>query len=84
MDYELCGGAMLLGLSKTVVKGHGNSRAKGFSICIEQAANAVRGDMVTKIKTLVDNTNAAIEAAEQAKQAEQSQSTEENTAGTQA
>ena len=68
MDYEACGGAMLLGLSKTVVKGHGNSKAKGFAVCIEQAANAVRGDMVNKIKTLVDTTNAAIVAAEEAKQ----------------
>ena len=68
MDYEACGGAMLLGLSKTVVKGHGNSKAKGFAVCIEQAANAVRGDMVNKIKTLVDTTNAAIAAAEEAKQ----------------
>ena len=72
MDYEACGGAMLLGLSKTVVKGHGNSKAKGFAVCIEQAANAVRGDMVNKIKTLVDTTNAAIAAAEEAKQTAQS------------
>ena len=71
MDYEACGGAMLLGLSKTVVKGHGNSKAKGFAVCIEQAANAVRGDMVNKIKTLVDKTNEAIAAAEEAKQATQ-------------
>lgn len=71
MDYEACGGAMLLGLSKTVVKGHGNSKAKGFAVCIEQAANAVRGDMVNKIKTLVDTTNAAIAAAEEAKQTAQ-------------
>ena len=57
MDYEGCGGAMFLGLSKTVVKGHGNSKARGFSICIEQAANAVRGDMVNKIKTMIDNVD---------------------------
>ena len=57
MDYEGCGGAMFLGLSKTVVKGHGNSKAKGFAVCIEQAANAVRGDMVNKIKTLCKDPN---------------------------
>lgn len=85
MDYEACGGAMFLGLSKTVVKGHGNSKAKGFAICIEQAANAVRGNMVEKIKTLVDKTNDAIAAAEQAKQAEQAQTSEQPSAeGTQA
>lgn len=49
MDYEKLGGAMFLGLSKVVVKGHGNSKAYGFSVCIEQAANAVRGNMVQKI-----------------------------------
>lgn len=68
MDYERCGGAMFLGLSKTVVKGHGNSKARGFAICIEQAANAVRGNMVDKIKAMVDKTNDAMAAAEVAKQ----------------
>ena len=68
MDYERCGGAMFLGLSKTVVKGHGNSKARGFAICIEQAANAVRGNMVDKIKAMVDKTNDAMAAAEAAKQ----------------
>ena len=52
-DYEVMGGAMLLGLSKTVVKGHGNSKAKGFSFCIEQAVEAVKGDMVGKIQNML-------------------------------
>ena len=60
MDYEGCGGAMFLGLSKTIVKGHGNSKARGFSICIEQAANAVRGDMVNKIKAMVDSVDLSV------------------------
>ncbi len=60
MDYEGCGGAVFLGLSKTVVKGHGNSKARGFSICIKQAANAVRGDMVNKIKTMVDSVDLSV------------------------
>lgn len=70
LNYEACGGAMFLGLSKTVVKGHGNSSAYGFEICIQQAANAVRGNMVEKIKNMVDNANAAM-AAERESQAEQ-------------
>ncbi len=57
LDYEACGGAMFLGLSKTVVKGHGNSKAKGFAVCIEQAANAARGGMVEKIKTMIDSVD---------------------------
>jgi glycerol-3-phosphate acyltransferase PlsX len=66
MDYEACGGAMFLGLSKAVVKGHGNSKARGFSICIEQAANAVRGDMVNKIKTMIDNVDLKVAPAGEA------------------
>ena len=58
MDYEACGGAMFLGLSKTVVKGHGNSKARSFAASILQAANAVRGGMVEKIKAMVDEVNA--------------------------
>ncbi len=57
LDYEGMGGAMFLGLSKTVVKGHGNSKAKGFAVCIQQAANAARGGMVEKIKTMIDGVD---------------------------
>ena len=59
LDYESKGGAMFLGLNKAVVKGHGNSKAYGFSVCIAQAANAVRGDMVNKMKTMIDSVNLA-------------------------
>ena len=54
LDYEACGGAAFLGLTKAVVKAHGNSRARGFAVCISQAAKAVRGNLVENIKTLVD------------------------------
>jgi glycerol-3-phosphate acyltransferase PlsX len=57
LDYEGKGGAMFLGLSKAVVKGHGNSKARGFSVCIHQAANAARGDMVGKMKEMIDKFN---------------------------
>ena len=56
LDYEALGGAMFLGLSKAVVKGHGNSKEKGFAASIAQAANAVRGNMVDKIKAMIDST----------------------------
>jgi glycerol-3-phosphate acyltransferase PlsX len=62
LDYEKCGGAMMLGLSKAVVKGHGNSKAKGFSVCIKQAADAVRGDMVGKISEMLEEIRKAEEA----------------------
>ena len=57
---------MLLGLSKVVVKGHGNSKAKGFSVCIKQAYDAVRGDMVGKISEMLEDIRKAEEAAAQA------------------
>ena len=62
LDYEKCGGAMMLGLSKAVVKGHGNSKASGFSFCIRQAADAVRGDMVGKIAEMLEEIRKAEEA----------------------
>ena len=57
LDYEACGGAMFLGLSKAVVKGHGNSKARGFAVCISQAANAARGGMVDNIKNMIDSVD---------------------------
>ena len=66
LDYEAVGGAMFLGLQKAVVKGHGNSKARGFAVCIAQAANAVRGGMVEKIAESVATVMAANEASEQA------------------
>ena len=54
MDYEKVGGAMFLGLTKAVVKGHGNSKARGFAACIEQAAAAAKGDLVGRIKEMLD------------------------------
>lgn len=66
LDYEGKGGAMFLGLSKAVVKGHGNSKARGFSVCVHQAANAVRGDMVGKMKAMIDKFNAEQTAAQAA------------------
>ena len=57
MDYEKVGGAMFLGLSKVVVKGHGNSKAKSFEASIMQAANAVRGNLTDKIKAMIDSVD---------------------------
>jgi glycerol-3-phosphate acyltransferase PlsX len=62
MDYEAVGGAMFLGLNKAVVKGHGNSKARAFSVCINQAANAARNDMVSKIKKMIDDNAELVKA----------------------
>ena len=64
LDYEAVGGSMFLGLKKAVVKGHGNSRARGFAVCIAQAANAVRGQMVEKIAARLEKTMATEEKGE--------------------
>ena len=66
LDYEAVGGAMFLGLQKAVVKGHGNSKARGFAVCIAQAANAVRGKMVERISESLATVMAAKEGNEQA------------------
>ena len=60
---------MFLGLSKAVVKGHGNSKRTAFSVCIKQASDAVRGDMTGKMKEMLDKVD--LDAiAEQAKASE--------------
>lgn len=39
MDYNNYGGAVLLGTAKTVVKGHGSSKAEAVYQCVKQAYN---------------------------------------------
>ena len=70
LDYEGLGGATFLGLTKAVVKGHGNSKARGFSVCIKQAANAARGNMVDKIKAMIDSVDMEAIALASQQQAE--------------
>ena len=74
MDYEKVGGAMFLGLSKVVVKGHGNSKARSFEASIMQAANAVRGNLTDKIKAMIDSVDMnALQAQVMQASAEQAQ-----------
>ena len=73
LDYEAVGGATFLGLTKAVVKGHGNSKALSFSVCIAQAAQAARGGLTEKIKAMVDSVDmeaiaAQIAASKEAKE----------------
>ena len=73
LDYEAVGGATFLGLTKAVVKGHGNSKAFSFSVCIAQAAQAARGGLTEKIKAMVDSVDmeaiaAQIAASKEAKE----------------
>ena len=69
LDYKAVGGAMFLGLTKPVVKGHGNTEARSVPIYIQQAANAIRGNMIEKMKVMIDEANEKMAVLE-AKQAE--------------
>jgi fatty acid/phospholipid biosynthesis enzyme len=60
---------MFLGLTKPVVKGHGNTEARSVPVYVQQVANAVRGNMIEKMKVMIDEANEKLAALE-AKQAE--------------
>lgn len=58
MDYNNYGGAVLLGASKTVVKGHGSSKEEAVYQCVKQAYNMEKnnlcqaiGEEIMKIQT---------------------------------
>jgi glycerol-3-phosphate acyltransferase PlsX len=63
MDYERVGGAMFLGLSKIVLKAHGNSKAKTIKQGVLQAANAVRGDMLGKMSKMLEEADMSVKPA---------------------
>ena len=50
MDYREYGGAPLLGVQGTVIKGHGSSDAKAVYSAIKQAIKAVKTDVTGEIK----------------------------------
>lgn len=50
MDYKSYGGAMLLGVNKVVVKGHGSSDARSFYHAIRVTYELIKKDMIAKIK----------------------------------
>lgn len=45
MDYNNYGGAVVLGCSKTIVKGHGSSKSSAVFHCIEQAYNMEKNNL---------------------------------------
>ncbi len=54
MNYQNYGGSVLLGCSKTVVKGHGSSKAVAVQKCIEQAYRMEAGGLNSKIISALD------------------------------
>jgi glycerol-3-phosphate acyltransferase PlsX len=55
MDYKEVGGAVLLGVSKPVIKAHGSSDAKAFYNAIRQAKNCVDGKMIETISSELES-----------------------------
>ena len=49
MDAKKVGGAMIFGISKPVVKAHGNSDSDVFCGAIHQAARMVKSDIINKV-----------------------------------
>lgn len=50
LDYSEVGGAVLMGISKPVIKAHGSSDAKAFYNAVRQAKQCVDGKVIDKIK----------------------------------
>jgi glycerol-3-phosphate acyltransferase PlsX len=64
LDYTEEGGAVLLGISKPVIKAHGSSNAKAFKNAIRQAANFARSGAV---ETITEQLQAQKEAEQAGK-----------------
>lgn len=61
MDYTEVGGAVLLGISKPVIKAHGSSDAKAIFNAIRQAKACVDGRVVSRIETAILKSQVAAE-----------------------
>ena len=57
MDYKEVGGAVLLGVSRPVIKAHGSSDANAFFNAIRQAKKCVEGNVVGKITDYISADN---------------------------
>jgi len=53
MNYQNYGGSVLLGCSKTIVKGHGSSKATAVAKCIEQAYRMETSAVGTKTEEVI-------------------------------
>lgn len=54
MNYQNYGGSVLLGVNKTVIKGHGSSKAVAVYKCIEQAYKSHRSSINDKIEKQIE------------------------------
>lgn len=58
LDYTEVGGAVLMGISKPVIKAHGSSNAKAFYNAIRQAKNCVDGKVIEAISQSLEAVKA--------------------------
>ena len=63
VDYKKVGGAVLLGISKPVIKAHGSSNGMAFFHAIRQAKNCVDGQIVETISKAIAERK-AVESGE--------------------
>ncbi len=57
LDFEKAGGALLLGLKKVVVKGHGSSKPASIANAINNAAAIYRGGLVGKVEEMLSSVD---------------------------
>ena len=58
LDYKEVGGAVLMGISKPVIKAHGSSDAKAFYNAVRQAKRCVDGDFIGEISRALESCKA--------------------------
>lgn len=56
LDYNRSGGAIFLGLQKTVVKAHGSSKAETITVTVLQAVDAVEGGTAERIAQMLPDS----------------------------
>ena len=71
-DYKKVGGAVLLGISKPVIKAHGSSNGEAFFHAVRQAKNCVEG----KVCETISASLAVMKAREAAEDGENGQGAE--------
>ena len=60
MDYNNYGGAVLLGVKKTIVKGHGNCKMKSIYHCVKLAYTIEKNNLLDAIEEAI-NKNELVE-----------------------
>lgn len=56
MNPNNCGGALLIGVKKIVVKGHGSSNARSVKECIKQVYELNKNDFINKVTSILSKT----------------------------